>query len=73
MKILKAFLGHHGNRMAFAVVAANLAGLVALSGELYFMALRQDAQSRQNQIMMVEGGLKQMGDGLAGLTQDLVG
>jgi signal transduction histidine kinase len=70
MKILKAFLGHHGNRMAFAVVAASLAGLVALFGGLYFMALRQDAQSRQNQIMMVEGGLKQMGDGLAGLTQD---
>lgn len=70
MKFLKSLLSDHGNRMAFAVVAASLAGLVALLGGLYFMALRQDAQSRQNQIMMVEGGIKQLGDGLSGLAQD---
>lgn len=70
MRFIKDVFGHHGNRVAMSIVAASLASLLALLGGLYFMAMRQDQQSRQHEITMVQGGLKQLGDGLAGLTQD---
>ncbi|MFO1034614.1 MAG: histidine kinase dimerization/phospho-acceptor domain-containing protein [Hyphomicrobiales bacterium] len=70
MKLLRDFLGHHGNRVALAILAGCVASLMALLGGLTFMAQRQDAQSLENQITMVQGGFSQMGDGLSGMTQD---